>query len=60
MKVGDLVRSPDDPEVGIGIIVDISTHIDDVLVQWSHPPLGETESRFWHLTQGLELVSECE
>ena len=59
MKVGDLVHNPDEPELGIGIIVDISIHIDDVLVQWSHPPLGETELRFWHLTKGLELVSEC-
>ena len=60
MKVGDLVRSRDDPEMGIGVIVDISMHIEDVLVQWSHPPPGETELRFWHLTKGLELVSECE
>jgi hypothetical protein len=60
VKVGDLVRSRDDPEMGIGVIVDISMHIEDVLVQWSHPPLGETELRFWHLIKGLELVSECE
>ena len=60
MKVGDLVRNPELPEVGVGVIVDVSFHIDDVLVRWSHPPLGETEVTFWHLTIGLELVSECE
>ena len=60
MKVGDLVRSRDDPEMGIGVIVDISMHIEDVLVRWSHPPDGETERIFWHLVAGLEMVSECE
>jgi hypothetical protein len=61
VKVGDLVKNRDDPEVGIGIIIDVcpNPEIEDVLVQWAAPPVGETEVTFWHLTKGLELVSEC-
>ena len=59
MKVGDLVKHRTDPSVGVGVIIDISIHIHDVLVQWPTPPHGETEVNFWHLIGDLEMVSEC-